>query len=70
MRRAAFLVLTLAACSQPAHSVDWFVQHPADASETVDRCLMRRQSGQACDNASKAVRIKQDQRLQLYRKSF
>ena len=70
MKRAIFLTLGLAACSQSPRSVDWFAQHPHDAAAVADRCILSGRKSVECDNAQEAMRRASDARLKLYRKGF
>ena len=70
MKRAVLALMVLSACSQPAHPVDWFMQHPHDAATTADRCVLGRLSTSDCANAQEAMRRESEARLKLYRKGF
>lgn len=70
MKRAVVLLLALAACTKPARSTDWFVEHPHVAATVADRCVLERLTSEECANATAAIRKAQDERLKLYRKGF
>ena len=70
MRRAALLLLALAACGPPARSTAWFVQHPDTAASVANACAAKTAAGPECANAHAAIRQAQVKRLKLFRKGF
>ena len=72
-RLSVFLLslASLAACSPPPRSADYFVAHPDEAARVAADCKSGAHRGEECVNATAGVAAAESaERMKLYKKSF
>ena len=74
MKRHSVVLLSiasLAACSPPPRSAEYFVAHPDEAARVAADCKSGSRRGEECVNASAGVAAAESAaRMKLYKKSF